>query len=80
MVVDELLPLPLTQALPARCAGNGRVWRAGATGGVMAVSRPLAVTPARCDAVANGGGAAVGECVVLSIFMQLCFLLLIFFY
>lgn len=62
--MDELLPLPLTQPLQARCAGKGRVCRAGATGGVVVNSRPLAVTLGRCAA---DGGAVVGECVALFI-------------
>lgn len=71
MVVDELLPLPLTQPLPARCAGKGRVCRAGATGGVVVNSRPLAVTLGRCVA---DGAAVVGECVALCIVVVLlCF-------
>lgn len=64
MVVDELLSLPLTQPLPARCAGKGRMCRAGATGGVVVNSRPLAVTLGRRTA---DGEAAVGECVALFI-------------
>lgn len=64
--MDELLlPVPLTQPLPARCAGKGRVCRAGATGGVVVNSRPLAVTLPRCAA---DGAAAVGECVALCMF------------
>lgn len=72
MVVDELLPLPLTQPLPARCAGKGRVCRAGATGGVVVNSRPLAVTLGRCIA---DGAAVVGECVALCI-VVICYALL----